>query len=479
RDYEFAQAYNLKIKQVIEPIDGNTVCDLTKSAFTTKGRLINSEQFDGLTSSQAFNAIAKFLQQQNKGKRQVNYRLRDWGISRQRYWGTPIPIINCQNCGEIPIPEQDLPVQLPENITLYRSSSPIKSMPDFYKCICPACGDNAKRETDTFDTFFESSWYYARFTCPDNNESMLDNRTDYWLPVDQYIGGIEHAVLHLLYARFFHKLMRDEGLLKGNEPFKNLLTQGMVLKDSTKMSKSRGNIVNPQSLIDKYGADTARLFMMFAAPPEQSLEWSDKAAAGANRFLKRLWRMTHKHIEKGRVTVPDDVNTLTQSLQKIRRQSFKTLEKVTDDIGRRHTFNTAIAAVMKLINKILKINDDSEQAQFVMQETIEMVVLMLAPITPHICHELWKILGHDDAIVNANWPKINVFTSSQGDIDIMVQVNGKLRSKISVFPNSDDVTIKMLALAKEGVLRLTQGKKINRIILVPKRLVNIVVANFD
>ncbi|MBL4638064.1 MAG: leucine--tRNA ligase [Proteobacteria bacterium] len=474
RDYEFAQAYGLDIKQVIEPID-DTECDLSKAAFTEKGRLLNSEQFNGLTSAEAFDAIAEFLTQQDKGERQVNYRLRDWGVSRQRYWGTPIPIINCPDCGAVPVPEQDLPVLLPEDVIVDGSGSPIKSMPEFYQCACPECGKDAERETDTFDTFFESSWYYARFTCPDNEEAMLDERADHWLSVDQYIGGTEHAVLHLLYARFFHKLMRDEGLVKGDEPFKNLLTQGMVLKDGIKMSKSKGNTVDPQSLIDKYGADTARLFMMFAAPPEQSLEWSDKAVEGANRFLKRLWRTTQEHVEKGEVLALD-VDALSDNLKGLRRHAHQTLTKVADDLGRRHTFNTAIAAVMELMNALAKLNDDSEQARPVVQETLEMAVLMLAPITPHICHELWQTLGHDEAIINADWPQIDESALKQDKVELMVQVNGKLRSKVSVSADADNKTIETLALADESVLRFTDGKEIRKVIVVPGRLVNIVVA---
>ncbi|MDE0784910.1 MAG: leucine--tRNA ligase, partial [Planktomarina sp.] len=323
RDYEFAHKYGLEIKKVIEPANDES-CDLKTAAYADKGRLINSSQFDGLSSEASFDAIAKVLEQTNKGERQVNYRLRDWGISRQRYWGTPIPIINCPDCGAIAVPEEELPVRLPEDVTVDGSGSPIKSMPEFYQCSCPKCGGEAERETDTFDTFFESSWYFARFTCPDNTESMLDERAKHWLPVDQYIGGIEHAVLHLLYARFFHKLMRDEGLVDGDEPFKNLLTQGMVLKDGVKMSKSKGNTVDPQALIDKYGADTARLFMMFAAPPEQSLEWSDKAVEGSNRFLKRLWSFTAGHIDKG-TCVELSLDNLSDDLKNIRRQIHKTV----------------------------------------------------------------------------------------------------------------------------------------------------------
>lgn len=474
RDYEFAHAYGLEIKQVIEPVN-DAECDLTKAAFTEKGRLLNSQQFDGLTSVEAFDAIAEYLTQQEKGERQVNYRLRDWGVSRQRYWGTPIPIINCADCGAVPVPEQDLPVQLPEDVIVDGSGSPIKSMPEFYQCACPECGADAERETDTFDTFFESSWYYARFTCPDNEEKMLDERANHWLPVDQYIGGIEHAVLHLLYARFFHKLMRDEGLVKGDEPFKNLLTQGMVLKDGTKMSKSKGNTVDPQALIDEYGADTARLFTMFAAPPEQSLEWSDKAVDGANRFLKRLWRTVFEHVEKGDV-IALNIDGLNDDLKNLRRHTHQTLTKVADDIGRRHTFNTAIAAVMELMNAVTKLSDESDQARAVVQEALEFAVLMLAPITPHISHELWQALGHDEAIVDVAWPQLDESALVQDKVELMVQVNGKLRSKVSVSADADKKTIENLALADENVMRFTEDKEIRKVIVVPGRLVNIVVA---
>ena len=474
RDFEFAEKYSLPVKQVIEPVDDAEI-DLAKQAFTEKGRLLNSQQFDGLSSEQAFDAIADFLADKNLGERQTNYRLRDWGVSRQRYWGTPIPIINCPSCGSVPVPEADLPVTLPEDVVVDGSGSPIKSMPEFYQVACPECGGEAERETDTFDTFFESSWYYARFTCPDNEEAMLDQRADHWLPVDQYIGGIEHAVLHLLYARFFHKLMRDEGLVSGDEPFKNLLTQGMVLKDGAKMSKSKGNTVDPQALIDEYGADTARLFMMFAAPPEMSLEWSDKAVDGANRFLKRLWRAVNEHREQGEVAGLD-TDKLSDSLKDLRRQSYQTLAKVQDDIGRRHTFNTAIAAVMELMNAISKHSDDSEQGRAVVQESLELVVLMLSPITPHICHQLWQTLGHDEAIVDARWPDVDEAALKQDKIELMVQVNGKLRSKIAVAADAEQDAIEAVAFAEENVKKFTEGKAVKKVILVPGRLLNIVVA---
>jgi leucyl-tRNA synthetase len=474
RDYEFAQAYGLAVKQVIEPANNETI-DLTKAAFTEKGKLVDSAQFSGLSSAEAFDAIADFLTEQDKGARQVNYRLRDWGVSRQRYWGTPIPIINCPDCGAVPVPEKDLPVRLPEDVVVDGSGSPIKSMPEFYQCKCPICGTDAERETDTFDTFFESSWYYARFTCPDNTEAMLDERANHWLPVDQYIGGIEHAVLHLLYARFFHKLMRDEGFVTGDEPFKNLLTQGMVLKDGAKMSKSKGNTVDPQALIDEYGADTSRLFMMFAAPPEQSLEWSDKGVDGANRFLKRVWRAVHDHAAMNQV-VKLDIDALTDELKALRRQTYQTLTKVSDDIGRRHTFNTAIAAIMELMNHITKVNDDSEQAQAVIQQSLELVVLMLAPITPHIADVLWRVLGHDEAVVNVAWPEIDESALVQDKIELMVQVNGKLRGKVSVAADADNDSIQAMAMADENVQKFTQDKDIRKVIVVPGRLVNIVVA---
>lgn len=474
RDFEFAQHYGLPIKQVISQANDEAI-NLEQAAFTEKGQLINSGQFDGLTSGEAFDAIAQVLVEQKKGERQVNYRLRDWGVSRQRYWGTPIPIINCYDCGAVAVPEEDLPVTLPENVVVDGSGSPIKSMPEFYQCVCPECGKPAKRETDTFDTFFESSWYFARFTCPDNNEAMLDKRADHWLPVDQYIGGVEHAVLHLLYARFFHKLMRDEGLISGDEPFKNLLTQGMVLKDGAKMSKSKGNTVDPQALIDEYGADTARLFMMFAAPPEMSLEWSDKGVDGANRFLKRVWRAVIEHVEKGTVE-KFDFSNLDETEQTMRRQTHQTLGKVTDDIGRRHTFNTAIAAVMELMNSIAKFNAETPTSRAVLQETLELVVQILSPITPHICHHLWQTLGHEEAIINVPWPSVDENALKQDNIELMIQVNGKLRAKVSVPAEAEQSVIEAAAYADENVQRFTEGKDVRKVILVPGRLLNIVVA---
>lgn len=473
RDFEFAKKYGLPIRQVITPVD-NSTADLTQAAFTEKGQLINSSQFSGLTSAEAFEAIADALDQQGKGERQVHYRLRDWGVSRQRYWGTPIPIIYCDGCGAVPVPEADLPVLLPEDVVVDGAGSPLKSMPEFYQCSCPECGNAARRETDTFDTFFESSWYYARFTSADNSQAMLDQRADYWLPVDHYIGGIEHAVLHLLYARFFHKLLRDEGLVTGDEPFKNLLTQGMVLKDGAKMSKSKGNTVDPQALIDQYGADTARLFMMFAAPPELSLEWSDKAVEGANRFLKRLWRQVHEHTQAG-VVEKKTLTDLSEAATDLRRMTHQTLAKVTDDLGRRHTFNTAIAAVMELMNALTRFTEQSDAARQVRQEVLELVVLMLAPITPHICHVLWQQLGNENAVIDAAWPSVDDKALKQDNIELMVQVNGKLRAKIVVEVNAQQSDIEPLVLADPQVQRHIENKTVRKIILVPGRLINIVV----
>ncbi|MEX1200990.1 MAG: leucine--tRNA ligase [Methylophaga sp.] len=474
RDYEFAVKYALPIQQVIKPVEDGSDHDFSKVAFTEKGVLVNSGEFDGLDFQAAFDAIANKLAAENKAERKVNYRLRDWGVSRQRYWGTPIPIIYCDDCGAVPVPEQDLPVLLPEDVVVDGSGSPIKSMPEFYQCSCPSCGKPATRETDTFDTFFESSWYYARFACADNDKAMLDDRADHWLPVDQYIGGIEHAVLHLLYARFFHKLLRDEGLVKGDEPFKNLLTQGMVLKDGAKMSKSKGNTVDPQSLIDQYGADTARLFMMFAAPPELSLEWSDNAVEGANRFLKRLWRAVQEHAANG-LAESNFSGELSSGATDLRRLAHQTLQKVTDDLGRRHTFNTAIAAVMELLNALGKFTETDEAALAVRQEVLEFAVLMLAPITPHICHVLWQQLGHENAVVNADWPVVEEEALKQDKIELMVQVNGKLRSKLLVATTASLADIETLALADDNAQRFIDGKTVRKVIVVPGRLVNIVV----
>ena len=474
RDYEFAKAYGLPIVQVIAAVDEKTEVDINTAAFTDKGVLINSGQFNGLSSAQAFDAIAAFLEEEGKGRKTINYRLRDWGVSRQRYWGCPIPMINCGQCGSVAVPEDQLPVRLPEDVVPEGAGSPLKNLREFVDTTCPKCGGAAERETDTFDTFFESSWYYARFACKDYDKGMLDERVKHWLPVDQYIGGIEHAVLHLLYARFFHKLMRDLGLVDGDEPFKNLLTQGMVNKDGTKMSKSKGNTVDPQALIDQYGADTVRLFTMFAAPPEQSLEWSNSGVEGASRYLKRLWKAVSDHRLMGEV-LSLQADELNDAQKNFRRKVHETIEKVSSDIGSRYTFNTAIAANMELLNDLGKIEDGSEQSRALKQEALESTVLMLSPIVPHITEELWKALGHEDNVVDCAWPVVDETALVKSNIELVVQVNGKLRGKISVAVDADNDSIQEMAINELNVQKFVEGKELRKVIVVPGRLVNLVV----
>jgi leucyl-tRNA synthetase len=474
RDWEFAHQYGLSIKQVIAPASSETDVELHAGAFIDKGVLIDSGEFTGLSSQQAFDAIAEHLQQRGLGGKRTTFRLRDWGVSRQRYWGAPIPIINCGKCGEVPVPEADLPVVLPEDVSFDGVGSPIKKMPEFYQTTCPQCGGKAERETDTFDTFMESSWYFARYASAGNDGAMLDKRTNYWMPVDQYIGGIEHAILHLLYARFYNKLLRDEGLLVNDEPFTNLLTQGMVLKDGVKMSKSKGNTVDPQALIEQYGADTARLFMMFAAPPEQSLEWSDAGVEGAHRFLKRLWKRVYRHVQVGRPPALK-VDELNDAQKALRRQAHETVAKFSDDVGRRFTFNTAIASVMELLNALNRFQDAAPQDRAVVQEALEMVVRLLAPIVPHICHSLWQALGHEEAIIDCPWPQADEAALSRNEIQIVVQVNGKLRARIPVPADAERKLIEETALADDNVQRFIEGKGIVKIIVVPGKLVNVVV----
>jgi len=474
RDWEFAQQYGLPVKQVIYPRDDNIEADVGKAAFTDKGVLRHSGEFDGLTSEQAFDAIAAWLERHGKGCRTVNFRLRDWGVSRQRYWGCPIPMINCPSCGAVPVPEDQLPVELPRDVVIEGSGSPLKSDRSFIDVPCPKCGAAAERETDTFDTFFESSWYYARYTCPDAKDRMLDERVDYWLPVDQYVGGIEHAVLHLLYARFFNKLMRDLGLVKHDEPFKRLLTQGMVNKDGSKMSKSKGNTVDPQSLIDEYGADTVRLFMMFAAPPEQSLEWSDSGVEGASRFLNRLWKAVYRHVSAGAAPALD-LSALDDKQKAFRFKLHETIKKVGDDVGRRYTFNTAIAANMELLNEIGRFGDDSGNGRALVQEALEASVLMLSPIVPHIAQVLWEGLGHDEQVVDCRWPEADESALVQDSVQLIVQVNGKVRGRIDVPADADNDSIVATALAEPNVRRFVEDKTLRKQIVVPGRLVNLVV----
>ncbi|OAM51419.1 leucine--tRNA ligase [Methylovorus sp. MM2] len=518
RDFEFAQRYELPIKPVIVPTDWPTTeVELASGKFYSNdgtgeksgpvltapgleigddgipkrdrtiqwatwqpnhnlyGKCVFSGPLDGLTSEQASTKVAELLNAQNLGKRRTQYRLRDWGISRQRYWGCPIPIIHCASCGEVTVSADQLPVVLPEDVVMDGVGSPIKKDPSFYETTCPQCGGKATRETDTLDTFFESSWYFARYASFDADKAMLDERANYWLPVDQYIGGIEHAILHLLYARFFNKLMRDAGLLKNDEPFTNLLTQGMVLKDGAKMSKSKGNTVDPQELIDRYGADTARLFMMFAAPPEQSLEWSDAGVEGAHRFLRRLWKAVADHVALG-ITTNQVTGELNTDLKNLRRQLHQTIEKITDDYGRRHTFNTAIASVMELMNALAKIEGVDETTRALRQETLEAAVILLSPIVPHISHTLWSELSPNNSLLDASWPVADKAAMVQDEIEMVIQVNGKLRGSITVDGTTTKDVIEKLALAQPFVQKyLEDGASVRKIIVVPNKLINVVV----
>jgi leucyl-tRNA synthetase len=522
RDFHFAKQYGLPVRQVIGVAGEAFSVDGWAEWYADKerGRCVNSGRYDGLGYAAAVDAIAADLKAKGLGDRQVQWRLRDWGISRQRYWGCPIPIIHCDACGDVPVPDKDLPVVLPEDCVPDGSGNPLNKRADFVNCKCPKCGQPARRETDTMDTFVDSSWYYARFTCPDSDKAMVDARVKYWMPVDQYIGGIEHAILHLLYSRFWWKVMRDTGLVQGEEPFARLLTQGMVLNEIFfrkpasgriqyfnpadvevkldekgnrigallksdgqpvdsggigTMSKSKNNGVDPQSLIEQYGADTARLFMMFAAPPEMTLEWSDEGVAGANRFLRRLWKLVAEHVNRGPVGSVD-LASLPGPLKDLRRQTHQTLAKVTDDIGRRRTFNTAIAAIMELINSLARLDDMSPAARAVRHEALDLVALMLSPIVPHVCHALWYALGHAEPIIEARWPQVDEAALAQDSIDIVVQVNGKLRGRISVPVGASDEATASAAMSEPNVQRFIGDKQVKKKIVVPGKLVNLVVA---
>lgn len=476
RDYEFAQKYDLPITQVIDAGDDSS-SDLSEAAITEKGVLINSGDFNGMSFSEAFDAMAKQFKANDTGRIQINYRLRDWGVSRQRYWGCPIPIIYCDDCGAVAVPEEQLPVELPENVVFDETGgSPIKKMPEFYETTCPKCNKAATRETDTFDTFMESSWYYARYTCPNYSGGMLSDEANHWLPVDQYIGGIEHAILHLLYARFYHKVLRDQGLVQSDEPFTNLLTQGMVLKDGAKMSKSKGNTVDPQDLIDQYGADTVRLFSMFAAPPEQSLEWSDEGVEGAARYLNRVWFQVSSFIEAAENQTYSISGDLNKTQKDMRFKIHQTIAKVTDDTGNRQTFNTAIAAMMELTNAMSKFIDDSDNGLAIRYEGWHALVKMLSPFAPHMTQALWEQFGQSDLLCDAQWPKIDQSALVQDEIEMVVQVNGKLRAKLSVATDASKEAIEAMAMAEGNVQKFIEGKTVRKVIVVPKRLVNVVVS---
>ncbi|MDZ7784281.1 MAG: leucine--tRNA ligase [Halioglobus sp.] len=476
RDFEFARMYGLPIRQVIAKSEPGFDYDPAQwqDWYADKHDIvtINSGEFDGLDFRAAFDAIADRLEAEGVGRRAVNYRLRDWGVSRQRYWGAPIPIINCADCGPVPVPDKDLPVVLPTEVQFDGVASPLKQMPEFYETQCPRCGSPAVRETDTFDTFMESSWYYARYASARNDRHMLDDEADYWVPVDQYVGGIEHAILHLLYARFYHKLLRDEGLVNSDEPFRRLLTQGMVLKDGAKMSKSRGNTVDPQALIDRYGADTVRLFSMFAAPPDQSLEWSDSGVEGAHRFLKRLWKLAAHHVTAGPAPTLDTA-AHDDTQKAVRRKTHETIAKVSDDCGRRQTFNTAIAAIMELCNDLARL-DDAPQSRAVAGEALHAVVLMLGPIVPHVCHALWPALGGAGDILDAPWPQADASALVRDSIEMAVQVNGKVRARMDVPSDAAKDTLEQLALKQHNVQRFLDDVTVRKVIVVPGKLVNIV-----
>ena len=516
RDFEFAQKYSLPIKQVIAPLADEEI-DLTKQAFVEHGKLVNSAEFDGLDFDGAFNGIADKLEKLGVGKRQVNYRLRDWGVSRQRYWGAPIPMLTLPNGETVPAPIEDLPIILPEDVVMDGVKSPIKADPNWAKTTFN--GEPALKETDTFDTFMESSWYYARYTSPSYAEGMLDkDEANYWLPVDQYIGGIEHATMHLLYFRFFHKLLRDAGFVTSDEPAQKLLCQGMVLADAfyytsptneriwvsptqvtlerdekgriikatdpegrelvhtgmTKMSKSKNNGIDPQEMVEKYGADTVRLFMMFASPAEMTLEWQESGVEGAKRFLGRVWNLVYEYSQNPAKTALD-VAALSADQKALRRDVHKTIAKVSDDIGRRQTFNTAIAAVMELMNKLTRATLESEQDRAVMAEALSAVVRMLYPITPHICFELWKALGNESTIDHAEWVKADEAAMVEDEKLIVVQVNGKVRGKVTVAADADEETVKTVAFADENVKKFTDNTQIVKVIYVPGKLLNVVV----
>ena len=526
RDFAFAHAYGLPMKQVIAVGDNAFDAQTWQDWYADKenGKLINSGEFNGLDFQAAFDAIGAKLQAAGAGEAKTQYRLRDWGISRQRYWGCPIPVIHCERCGDVPVPEQDLPVVLPENVVPDGAGSPLAKMPEFYETQCPSCGGAARRETDTMDTFMESSWYQFRYMSPRFDGGMVaPEAAAYWQQADQYIGGIEHAILHLLYARFFTKLMNDEGIVPVREPFKQLLTQGMVLAatyyresadgkktwfnpaDVTvqtdekgrpvsavldadgqpviiggveKMSKSKNNGVDPQAIIDAYGADTARLFMMFASPPEQSLEWSDSGVSGAHRFLNRLWRTVYDFVQQGGAAVSKfagSQDALSGSLKDLRFKLHSTIAKVTDDYDRRQQFNTAIAAVMELLNQYDKTDTASDAGKAVAREVLEATIILLSPIVPHICETLWAELNAGSALWQQAWPQADQAALVQTEMELMVQVNGKLRDKILVAADASEDNIKATALASAGAIKFMEGKAPKKVIVVPKRLVNIVV----
>lgn len=479
RDWQFATKYSLPKKLVITNQEKNLDINCMTKAYTDEGILINSEQFSNMENEKAKKAITAWLEEQNIGKKRVNYRLRDWLVSRQRYWGAPIPMIYCEKCGVVPVPKEDLPVMLPNNVDFTAGSvSPLAQVEDFVNCTCPKCGEAARRETDTMDTFICSSWYYLRYTDPKNTHLPFDSdRANYWMPVDQYIGGIEHAILHLLYSRFFTKVLKDAGLINFSEPFKNLLTQGMVIKDGSKMSKSKGNVVSPEEIISKYGADTARLFILFAAPPERDLEWSDQGVEGAYRFLGRVWRIVYQLAEKvslGNETC--DANELTKNEKDLRRVLHATIKKVTDDIGLRFNFNTAISSIMELVNAIYTANDKEENLnQDLVREVVSALLKLLAPFAPHMTEELWSEVIGTGSVHKQCWPKFDEKAVVLDEVEVVLQINGKVRDKIVVPAGLNAKGLEEKALEQQKVKDAIEGKTIVKVICVPNKLVNVVV----
>ncbi|NOR10071.1 MAG: leucine--tRNA ligase, partial [Desulfovibrionaceae bacterium] len=480
RDFEFAGKYDITIKVVIQPEGDPFNPETMAEAYEGDGILVNSNEFNGLESAKAKKAITQFGKDKGFGSRKTTYRLRDWGISRQRYWGTPIPMIHCASCGVQPVPETDLPVVLPEDVVPDKSGkSPLHDLEDFYKTTCPSCGGVARRETDTMDTFVESSWYYARYACPDFQEGPLEpDAVNYWLPVDQYIGGVEHAILHLLYARFFTKIMRDLGYLTVDEPFKNLLTQGMVIKDGTKMSKSKGNVVDPSILIEKYGADTVRLFSLFAAPPERDLEWSDKGVEGAYRFLNRVYRFVTDNIEilcSNGTAIP---SRMTDSSRSLHRKTHQTIRKVTSDIDPKFHFNTAISAVMELTNTLYSLTGENAKEHpqpEIIKEAVEAILTLLSPMVPHFCEELWQRTNHSTPLVKTPWLEFDPEAAKEDEITLVVQVNGKLRSRLQVASDMTEDAVKEKAMEDKNIQKFIEEKTIRKVIVVKNKLVNIVV----
>jgi leucyl-tRNA synthetase len=480
RDFEFAEKYSLPVKVVVQPADEQLVASGLSAAYEEPGILTHSGQFDGLTSEDGKRAITAFAEKNGFGSGRTTFRLRDWGISRQRYWGTPIPMLHCNKCGIQPVPEKDLPVLLPIDAKPDKSGrSPLHTLENFYKTTCPVCGGEARRETDTLDTFVESSWYFARYACPDYADGPLDKaRADYWLPVDQYIGGVEHAILHLLYARFITKVLRDLDYISSPEPFENLLTQGMVIKDGAKMSKSKGNVVDPNELIERYGADTVRLFSLFAAPPERDLEWNDQGVEGASRFLNRVYRFVENNkdqIANAANQIPEELNEKSRTLH---RKTHQTIRKVTRDLGNEFHFNTAISAVMELVNLLLSPSSDETGdtiALPVIKEAVDTTLLLLYPMTPHFCSELWEITGHDKQLADHSWPSFDSDSAKEEEITVVLQVNGKVRSRLLVAPDIEDDELKKLTLEDNKVQKFVAVQPIKKLIVVPKKLVNVVI----